>query len=149
MADEDATGQPVYSTYLGGSGSDAGTGIAVDQDGAAYVTGWTSSGNLPTVNALQTRLKGPLNAFVGKLTSDGSALDYSTYLGGSGGDYSGDYGQQIAVDQYGQIFVTGITGSPDFPTLNAIQPTLGGSGKALQNAFVTSLSPSGGLLFST
>ncbi|HLJ95307.1 MAG TPA: SBBP repeat-containing protein [Gemmataceae bacterium] len=145
----DAAGQPVYSTYLGGSGgSDSGGGIAVDAVGNAYVTGTTGS-HFPTVNPLQATLKGPHNAFVAELSADGSALLYSTYLGGRGGDYSGDFGQKIAVDQFGQIFVTGITGSPDFPTLNAIQPKLGGSGKALQNAFVTSLSPGGGLLYST
>jgi hypothetical protein len=143
----DPTGQLRYSTYLGG-GADFGGGIAVDAAGNAYVTGGTGSPHFPTVNPLQATLKGSRNAFVAELSADGSALVYSTYLGGRGG-YEGDYGRGIAVDQYGQIFVTGTTGSPDFPTLNAIQPTLGGSGKALQNAFVTSLSPGGGLLYST
>jgi hypothetical protein len=143
----DPTGQLRYSTYLGGSGSDSGGGIAVDAAGNAYVTGLTSSSDFPTVNPLQPALGGPFNAFVAELSADGSALVYSTYLGGSGGNLGGDYGSGIAVDQNGQIFVTGSTFSPDFPTLNAIQPTLGGSGS--QNAFVTSLSPGGALLFST
>ena len=91
-------------------------------------------------------LRGASNAFVAELTADGSALVYSTYLGGTGKDTYGDYANGIAVDQDGQIFVTGATASPDFPTLNAIQPTLRGS---IQNAFVTSLSPGGGLLYST
>jgi hypothetical protein len=143
----DPTGQLRYSTYLGG-GADFGGGIAVDAAGNAYITGGTGSPHFPTVNPLQATLKGSSNAFVAELSADGSALVYSTYLGGRGG-YEGDYGRGIAVDQYGQIFVTGTTGSPDFPTLNAIQPRLGGAGKALQNAFVTSLSPGGGLLYST
>jgi hypothetical protein len=83
---------------------------------------------------------------VAELTADGSALVFSTYLGGSGKNTYGDYGHSIAVDQNGRIFVTGATASPDFPTLNAIQPTLRGS---VQNAFVTSLSPGRGLLYST
>jgi hypothetical protein len=143
----DPTGQQRYSTYLGGSGVDTGGGIAVDAGGNAYVTGLTTSSDFPTVNPLQPALRGPLgNAFVAELTADGSALVYSTYLGGTGKDTYGDYGQGIAVDQNGQIFVTGATASPDFPTLNAIQPRLRGS---VQNAFVTSLSPGGGLLYST
>ena len=83
----------IYSTYLGGNGNssfggDEGSGIAVDAAGNAYVTGYTSSPDFPTVNALQPAL-GDLNgsnAFVAKLSADGSALVYSTYLGGSGGD---------------------------------------------------------------
>jgi hypothetical protein len=146
----DPTGQLLYSTYLGGSGGDGGHGIAVDAGGNAYVTGGTSSPDFPTVNPLQPALGGPGgNAFVAELTADGSALVYSTYLGGSGatlyGGNVGDYGSKIAVDQNGQIFVTGSTTSPDFPTLNAIQPRLRGQ----QNAFVTSLSTGGGLLYST
>jgi hypothetical protein len=146
----DPTGQMLYSTYLGGSGGDGGHGIAVDTGGNAYVTGGTSSTDFPTVNPLQPALGGPAgNAYVAELTADGSALVYSTYLGGSGGTLGGEYGSGIAVDQHGRIFVIGSTASPDFPTLKAIQPTLGGSGRARENAFVTSLSPAGGLLFST
>jgi hypothetical protein len=144
----DPTGQLLYSTYLGGSVGDGCHGIAVDAGGNAYVTGGTQSPDFPTVNPLQPALVGTHgNAYVAELTADGSALVYSTYLGGSGGNLGGDSGSGIAVDQHGQIFVIGSTASSDFPTLNAIQPTLGGSGA--QNAFVTSLSPGGGLLFST
>src|SRR5207245_1058594 len=76
-----------YSTYLGGSGVDAGNGIAVDALGSAYVTGSTSSTNFPTASPLQAANGGGLeDAFVSKLNPTGSALDYSTYLGGSGGD---------------------------------------------------------------
>jgi hypothetical protein len=96
----------VYSTYLGGSlsGSDSGSGIAVDGSGDAYVTGGTGPGFPTTTNALQPTLGGPNgNAFVTKLSPSGSALVYSTYLGGSGGDY----GCGIAVDGSGNAYVYG------------------------------------------
>jgi hypothetical protein len=141
----DPTGQLLYSTYLGGSVSDSGAGIAVDAAGDAYVTGWAQSPDFPTLNAIQPTLGGSGrasgNAFVAILSPSGGDLLYSTYLGGR----NLDYGRNIAVDQYGQLFVTGTTTSPDFPTLNAIQPRLRGQ----QSAFVTSLSPGGGLQYST
>jgi Beta-propeller repeat len=89
----------VYATYLGGSGSngDQGQGIAVDSVGSAYVTGFTFSTNFPTTTgAFQTAIAGPDNVFVSKLNAAGSALVYSTYLGGSGGNGEAGYG--IAVD---------------------------------------------------
>jgi hypothetical protein len=138
----DPTGQALYSTYLGGSGGDSGTGIAVDGAGNAYVTGWAGSKDFPTANALQPTFGGGIgDAFVTKFSADGASLIYSTYFGGR----SFDYGTKIAVDQYGQTFVTGSTKSGDFPTLNAIRPRPGGD----QDAFVTSLSTDGGLLYST
>src|SRR5208282_6129933 len=74
----------VYSTYLGGSSSDDGYAIAVDTSGNAYVTGYTESSNFPTANPLQATIGGYQNAFVAKINAPGSALVYSTYLGGSG-----------------------------------------------------------------
>jgi PKD repeat protein len=118
----------VYSTYLGGSGSDAGSGIAVDSAGDAYVTGWTSSSDFPTVNPIQ--FVGSL--FVAKLNAAGAALVYSTYLGGSSDDSS----LGPAVDSAGNAYVTGTTYSSNFPTVNALQPTLGG----YSNAFVAKIS---------
>jgi Tol biopolymer transport system component/lysophospholipase L1-like esterase len=117
-----------YSTFLGGSAYDQGYGIAVDSSGNAYVTGSTCSADFPIVNSLQGIYGGSTSspcgdAFVGKLNAAGSALAYSTYLGGSGGDY----GLGIAVDSSSNAYVTGDTSSTDFPTQNAIQGTNGGN----------------------
>jgi hypothetical protein len=129
-----------YSTYLGGSGSDYPTGIAVDPSGNAYVTGTTGSTNFPTTSgAFQTTLVGSLDTFVTKLNPTGSALVYSTYLGGSGVDV----GNGIAVDALGNAYVTGTTGSTNFPTTPGAFQTA--SGGALV-AFVTKLNPTGSAL---
>jgi hypothetical protein len=109
----------VYSTYLGGSDYDSGTGIAVDGSGNAYVTGYTYSTNFPTLNQYQTD-QASTDAFVTKIdtTKSGNAsLVYSTYLGGS----NVDEGYGIAVDGSGNAYVTGDTASTDFPTLNQYQ----------------------------
>ena len=76
----------LYSTYLGGNGFDRAEAIAVDDAGNAYVTGRTSSGDFPMANPLQPANNGGSDAFVTKISADGSALVYSTYLGGSGDD---------------------------------------------------------------
>ena len=132
----------VYSTYLGGSGSDGGSGIAVDASGNVYVTGNTSSTNFPKVNALQSTLAGNYNGFVTKFNATGSALIYSTYLGGSGGDQ----GNGIAVDASGNAYVTGITSSFDFPTVNALQSAYAGT----YDAFVSEINANGSaLIYST
>ncbi len=114
----------IYSTYLGGEYIDLGCGIAVDADGSAYVTGYTRSDDFPTVNAFQGTRGGDsyVDAFVTKLSPDGSSLDYSTYLGGK---YE-DRGFGIAVDTDGSAYVTGSTGSDNFPTVNPFQGTNGG-----------------------
>ena len=134
----------VYSTYLGGTGSDSGHAIAVDGSGDAYVTGSTSSTNFPTTaGALQTTSAGSGDAFVTKLNASGTALVYSTYLGGSGGDS----GASIGLDGSGDAYVTGSTSSTNFPTTaGALQTTSAGSG----DAFVTKLNASGtALVYST
>ena len=114
----------VYSTYLGGNKSDDGNAIAIDSTGAAYVTGATDSPNFPTTaGAFQTSLKGNTNGHVTKLNPNGSGLDYSTYLGGSG--FEDLFG--IAVDSSGAAFVTGSTDSTDYPTTpDAFQNSLTG-----------------------
>jgi beta-propeller repeat-containing protein len=122
-----------YSTYLGGSGGDGGLGIAVDSTGDAYVTGGTSSSNFPTTaGAYQTSYSGNTDAFVTKLNAAGSALSYSTYLGGSGEDA----GRGIAVDNTGDAYVTGGTSSTNFPTTaGAYQSSYSGN----TDAFVTKI----------
>ncbi len=137
-----ATGSAlVYSTYLGGSGNDTGYGIAVDSSGNAYVTGYTTSPDFPTVNPLQATLIEGSDAFVAKLNTTGSALVYSTYLGGS----PFDTGYGIAADSSGNAYVTGQTYSTDFPTVNPLQATLQGN----SNAFVTKLNAVGSAVYST
>jgi hypothetical protein len=116
------TGALRYSTYLGGREGDQGGGIAVDRQGQAYVTGGTVSSDFPIVNPLQADVSGNGSAFVAKFSDDGLTLRYSTYLGGK----EGSGGGKIAVDRKGQAYVTGTTQSTDFPTANALQPTLGG-----------------------
>jgi Beta-propeller repeat len=133
----------VYSTYLGGIGEDLGRGIAVDSTGNAYVTGSTYATNFPTVNAIQAVRGGDQDAFVTKINAAGSALIYSTYLGGSKMDFSNG----IALDSAGNAYVTGATFSTNFPTANALQNSFGGSDS---DAFVTKLNAAGtALVYST
>lgn len=109
----------VYSTYLGGTGNEGGFGVAVDGRGSAYVAGFTSSADFPTTaRAIQRTVRSD-DGFVTKLNPAGSALVYSTYLGGSGPDAASG----IAVDALGQAYVTGTTRSNNFPTRRAFQPT--------------------------
>ena len=120
-----STGGLVWSTYLGGSGGDSVgngesvDGVTVDGSGEAYVTGSSSSLNFPTVNAVQST-NGGGNAFVTKFNAAGSALLFSTFLGGTGGDF----GAAIAIDSFGNAFVTGETRSSNFPTISPLQSTI-------------------------
>jgi len=131
----------VYSTYLGGSYVDAGSGIAVDSSGDAYVVGWTSSTDFPTMNPLQAD-NGGANAFVAKINATGSALVYSTYLGGSGGN--GDYGMGIAVDSVGNAYVAGGAHSNNFPTETPLQECHNSRGDG--DGFVSKINPTGSVL---
>ncbi len=132
----------IYSSYLGGNGTNTGYAIAVDSSGSAYIAGDTDSTNFYTHTPYQAALSGIDDAFVTKLTPDGGHLAYSTYLGGGGYDYAAG----IAVDGSGSAYVTGLTSSPDFPTVLAYQAASNGA----QDAFVTKLAPTGdALVYST
>jgi hypothetical protein len=157
----------VYSTYLGGSCSskaigqllgDIGMHIAVDSSGDAYVAGIAYSTDFPvTEGAFQTvnnaAALGQSNAFVSKLNAAGSALIYSTYLGGSGISpafataYAGDFGYGIAIDPSGHAYVAGTAYSTDFPvTPSALQITNKGAANVAANGFVTKLNSAGSAL---
>ncbi len=127
-----------YSTYLGGSGTEMGYGIFVDEFGDAYITGQTSSSDFPTVNAYQGTISSFFDVFLSKLSSDGTTLLYSTYIGGE----LDDIGWDVAVDPTGAMYVTGQTSSLTFPTVNAYQGALNNSA----DAFIAKLSNDGGSL---
>ena len=132
----------VYSTFLGGESADQGYGIAVDSAGDAYVTGATLSTRFPLKSPIQGSYGGDQDAFVTALNPAGSALLYSTYLGGS----LNETGTGIAVDGGNNVYVTGQTGSSDFPTANPTQASLAG----VDDAFVTEINSTGSqFLFST
>ncbi len=137
----------VYSTYVGGSGEEFGSGIAVDSSGNAYVTGLTTSANFPGASSsvIQSTLRGGRNSIVAKLNAGGTALVYSTFLGGSGGNEGGN---GIAVDSSGNAYVTGYTNSTDFPTTSgAFQRSYGGG---FFDAFIAKINAAGtALVYST
>ena len=129
----------IYSTYLGGSGSDAGSAIATDSHGNAYVVGYTMSLDFPRTNALQPALLWSKNAFVTKLNPAGELL-FSTYL--SGGSYGGD-GPRVALDAQGNVYVVGSLTTTNWPLVNPVQTFYG-------RMFLTTLSPDGSAIrFST
>ena len=136
-----------FSTYVGGSRYDYGRGIAVDSAGNVYLVGQSSSSDFRTTDSAfqQYYGGGTSDAFVVKLSPDGSTELYSTYLGGSGEDVA--YG--VGVDRWGQACLTGYTKSTDFPTVNALQGQLGG-GEGDLDAFVVKLTADGGnIIYST
>ena len=136
-----------YSSYLGGGGWEDGEDIAVDAAGNAYVTGFTDSADFPTAKGRQATAGGSGDVFVAKFNAAGTALAYSTYIGGSGRDM----GLGIAVDARGNAYVTGYTESPNFPTAAALQPaSAGGPAGAYRDVFVSKLNASGSaLVYST
>ncbi|MBI2816754.1 MAG: SBBP repeat-containing protein [Acidobacteria bacterium] len=131
----------VFSTLLSGEGVDGAFAIALDSMLNIVVTGVTNSLSFPFLNAFQTGWVGATDVFVTKLNSAGMPL-FSTYIGGQGTDQ----GNAVAVDTAGNVYVTGLTNSPDFPTMNALQQAIGGS---FANAFVTKFNASGGMVYST
>jgi hypothetical protein len=131
-----------YMTLLGGSNMDAALALAVDAAGSAYLAGFTSSYDLPTVGSAQSASAGGNEVFVAKLAPEGSRLVYCTYIGGRGDDRA--YG--LAVDPTGAAYVTGSTTSSNFPLRSAYQSKLAGG----RNAFVLKLAASGNaLVYST
>lgn len=143
------TNSLVFSTYLGGNKSDEGFGIALDGSGNVFVTGTANSTNFPTLNAAQSApgSSSAPTAFVTAMKGDGSALLYSTYLGGS----TKEAGYSIAADANGNAYVTGLTGSSNFPTKNAIYATINGgaSCSSCTDAFVTKYNLAGQVQYST
>jgi len=130
----------VYSSYLGGSGSDYGWGIAVDGSCNAYLTGYTTSTDFPTQTPFQASNAGSYDCFITKVNSTGTILSFSSYLGGSGVDI----GQAVKVDPSGRAHLTGYTFSPDFPTVNPFQVSLASVNKP--DIFLTKLNSFGSAL---
>jgi hypothetical protein len=144
-------GSLAYSTYLGGTGTDKGNGIAVDGSGDAFVVGSTGSSNFPVSSPYQSTCGGCANgltaAFVTMFDPAGTALTYSTFL--SGTQYpsgaAGDSAFSVALDAAGDAYVAGSTTSTNFPTVNAFQSSCAG-GCSASDAFVTEFNPSGSAL---
>ncbi len=134
----------VYSTHLGGTGSDRSFGIALDSTGAPYVAGYTDSANFPTRGAVDASHNGGDDAFVAKLAADGSALAFSTYLGGSAADGA----EAIAVNEAtGDAYVSGGTASAGFPvTPNALQTTRSAGAENIMDGFVSRVNADGSAL---
>jgi hypothetical protein len=143
----DASGSnPAYSTFVGGASGESISGIAVDASGAVYVTGYTISTDYPvTAGAFDTTFNGATSnydAFATKLNAAGSALVYSTFLGGAGDDTA----NAVALDASGAVYVTGSTSSSDFPTTAGAFDTSYNGG----DAFLVKINPTGtGLVYST
>jgi hypothetical protein len=120
----------LYSTFLGGNGTDWGLDLSLDDDGNAYVMGRTSSLDFPTVDPLQTTNHGGYDLFLAKVNAPGTGLLFSSYLGGSRDEYSieADAGiGGLAIDSTGNVYVTGSTTSTDFPTTSdAYDPSYNG-----------------------
>lgn len=141
----------IYSTYLGGSGEDEATAIAIDPSGNAYVTGYTSSQDFPTYKPLQSKNKAtttnPLTGFVSKINPSGTAFVYSTYLGGS---YL-DNASGIAADAEGNAYVAGEAYSTDFPVYHALQSKYQGESNGNGgDPFLSKIKPDGsGFVYST
>ena len=138
------TGKLIFVTYVGGTNDQAsGNGVGVDGNGNVYLAGITAAANFPVKNAIQGTYHGAQDAFVLELNSSGSALVYSTYLGGSALDYA----RAMEVDTAGNAYVSGSTGSKEFPTVNAAQPKFGGGNL---DSFAVKIAPGGSsLVYST
>jgi beta-propeller repeat-containing protein len=152
VAKFDSTGTNlIFLTYLGGTNDDLVSGIALDAAGKVFLTGFTDSSNFPVVNALYPVINGqfnkiarayPADIFVAELDTNGSSLIYSTYFGGAWNDSANG----IAVDSADNVYITGTTGSTNFPVVNAVQNHLAGT----NNVFIAEIGAGGSpLVFST
>jgi hypothetical protein len=150
----------IYSTFLGGSSTDEAHAIAVDSAGNAYITGFTLSVDFPTMNALQAGLLTVSCVFISKMNATGTALAYSTYLGGtepaSNHILTASVGNGIAVDAAGNAYIAGSTFSTDFPLVNPLISTFSAPGTGPvhssipEDGFVAMLNPAGtALVYST
>jgi uncharacterized repeat protein (TIGR03803 family) len=145
LTELDPNGNLLFSTYYGGSGIDQAYGLAVDSSGV-YIAGSTTSANFPTQNAFQAHLASAEDSFLAKFAPGGSSVIYSTYLGGAGG---GSIAYAVTVDSSQSPYVTGQTGSPSFPLLNAFQPQKA-SPSGSTDVFVTKFnSAASALVYST
>ncbi len=137
----------ISSTYMGGSGDEHAAALAVDSAGSAIVAGWTESSNFPVVDAFQTHSGGNQDAFVFKMNPTGTAVAFSSYLGGSGGTPGlTESASGLAVDSSNAIYIAGSTSSTDFPvTAGAFATTYGGG----MDAFAVKLTAAGSMVYST
>jgi hypothetical protein len=138
----------LYSTFLGGTDLDEGLAIAVDSSGNSYVTGIATSTTFPGVDgsSIQPSNGYDFDAFVTKINSDGTAIIFSTYLGGDGGN---EYGLGITLDSSNNVYITGATNSSNFPGTSGstIQSSFGGS---YRDSFVTKINAAGtAIVYST
>lgn len=126
----------VYISYIGGSGTDEGTGLVIDKEGNAYIAGGTNSADFPVKNAFRNKISGGYDAWVAKLDPSGKNLVFSTYVGGTSDDFA--YG--LAIDDKKDVFITGETKSWDYPVVNRYQLSPFGG---MSDAFITKLVPEG------
>lgn len=135
----------LYSTYIGGSGTDRGSGVVIDGNGLAYVAGYGASPDFPTEDPFQAGFGGNFDAFIAKFDTTQSGINslvFSTYLGGSGDDKAFGIAADAGVNN---IYVAGQTSSNNFPVLNPVQPSSGGS----FDAFVARISNTGTKVYAT
>ncbi len=145
VAKLDASGSNlVYADYLGGSNQDYGYALAIDSANEVYVTGSTSSSDFPVVNAYQSTYPGSFNAFLSRISADGSTLLYSTYFGGNGSDTPAG----IAIDGSSDVLIAGNTSSTNLPVANAYQSSVSPNGGGMWGnyGFLTEFSPDGSQL---
>lgn len=143
-----ATGDLVFSTFLGGQEWDEATGVATDASGNSYFTGFTESEDYPRVGEATRGHAAIVDAFVTKVAPDRSRVVWSTQLGG----VDLDMANALTLDESGNVYVVGRTGSPDFPAIRAFRSGLTGrgcTGVPCHDAFVAKLAPDGRLLWST